>query len=156
MKYSSLTEIYSKLDKTTKRLEKTHILSEFLKKVKTNDLKDAILLLQGKVFPDWDERKVGIADRLLLKAINTASGKSIEKLEENWKKTGDLGDTAENSISGKTQGTLFSEELTIKKVIENLQKLSELEGKGTVERKVQLVAELLTSAKGEEAKYIAR
>jgi len=33
MEYSKLVEVYEQLNKTTKRLEKTHIISEFLKDV---------------------------------------------------------------------------------------------------------------------------
>mgnify|MGYP001481470470 CR=1 FL=1 len=63
MKYSKLAELYEQLDKTTKRLEKTHILSEFLKETPAEDIDKVILLLQGKVFPSWDERKIGFASK---------------------------------------------------------------------------------------------
>ena len=42
------------------------------------------------------------------------------------------------------------------KVFENLRKLVELVGKGSVDKKISLISELLTSASGEEAKYIVR
>ena len=41
--------------------------------------------------------------------------------------------------------------LTVKKVFSNLRKLAEESGSGSVDRKLQLIAELLTSAKGNEA-----
>ncbi|PIN75716.1 DNA ligase [Candidatus Woesearchaeota archaeon CG10_big_fil_rev_8_21_14_0_10_37_12] len=154
MKYSSLVEVYEQLESTTKRLEKTHILSEFLKKA--SDLEHVLLLVQGKVFANWDERELGMAGRLIVKAISRSSGASSDKVEVIWKKTGDIGEAAEQLIGKKTQSTLFSQSLTAKKVFENLQKLAELEGAGTVDRKVQLVAELLTSANSKEAKYIVR
>jgi DNA ligase-1 len=46
--------------------------------------------------------------------------------------------------------------ITTKKVIENLRKLPELEGKGTVDKKLSLITELLTSANFIEAKYLVR
>ncbi len=153
MKYSELVEVYSKLEATTKRLEKTSILSEFLKS--TSD-EYALLLVQGKVFPNWDDRVLGMASKLVLKAISTATGASAEKIQKSWRKSGDLGTVASELTVRKTQATLFSKELTVRKVFDNLHKLAEMEGAGTVDRKVQLVAELLTSAKPEEAKYIVR
>jgi len=42
------------------------------------------------------------------------------------------------------------------KVLDNLKKLPELEGKGTIDKKLSLISELLTSASGIEAKYIIR
>jgi len=50
----------------------------------------------------------------------------------------------------------MQKELTTEKVLENLKKLPGLIGKGTIEKKLSLVAELLTSASEIEAKYIVR
>jgi len=156
MKYQALVGVYEQLEGTTKRLEKTFYLSEFLKTVPTEELDKVMLLVQGRVFPDWDERKIGMAARLLLKAINTASGVDTAEIEKDWKKTGDLGQTAEKTIGKKKQATLFTSELTVAKVFANLQKQATIEGAGTVNKKVKLIAELLTSAKPKEAKYIIR
>ncbi|MBR9692037.1 DNA ligase, partial [Candidatus Woesearchaeota archaeon] len=156
MKYSDLVKIYEELEKTTKRLEKTSIISEFLKTLSETALKETILLLQGRVFPQWDERKIGVASRLVLKAISQATGISSDKIETHWAKIGDLGDVAVEFIKEKKQATLFSSSLTVKKVFDNIQKLATLEGAGTVNKKVGLIAELLTSAKPKEAKYIVR
>jgi len=156
MKYEELVEIYEKLESTTKRLEKTFIISKFLKKISKEDLSVNVLLIQGKVFPNWDERKIGVASRLILKAINKATGISPNDVEKEWKRLGDLGDVAEKLTERKKQVTLFSRELTVKKVFDNVRKLAELEGSGSVDRKMQLIAELLTSAKPLEAKYIVR
>jgi DNA ligase-1 len=156
MKYSELVEVYRKLEATSKRLEKTHHLSEFLKKTGASDIEEVMLLLTGRVFPAWDERKIGVASRMMIKALAKATGDSPDSVERSWKKTGDLGDTAELLISKKKQRTLFSSELTVSKVFNNIQKLAEMTGEGTVEKKVQLIAELLTSAKPIEAKYITR
>lgn len=156
MQYNKLVEVYEALEKTTKRLEKTYIISELLKQTTAEDLPTIILLLEGRLFPTWDEREVGVASRIILKSISTASGIEISKIENEWKKTGDLGLVAENLIKTKKQATLHSSELSVKKVFTNLRELAELEGVGTVERKIQLIAELLTSAKPKEAKYITR
>jgi len=156
MEYIKLVDVYQKIEKTTKRLKKTYIISELLKTTNTEDLPIIILLLQGKLFPGWDEHKIGVASRLVLKAISTATGIKINKIESEWKKTGDLGIVAENLIGVKKQATLFSRALIVKKVFNNLRKLAELEGAGTVEKKLQLIAELLTSAKPVEAKYVVR
>ncbi len=156
MEYIKLVKIYEELEKTTKRLEKTYIISEFLKTTNVDDLPVITLLLQGKLFPNWDENKIGVASRLILKAINTATGISTPKIEQEWKKTGDLGIVAENLVKQKKQSTLISHDLSVKKVFENLRKLATLEGVGTVDKKIKLIAELLTSAKPIEAKYITR
>ena len=156
MDYSKLVNYYQKLEKTTKRLEKTKIVSELLKKTPEDKLETVIFLLEGRVFPKWDESKVGISSRLMLKAINSATGVSPEKIEKEWAKKGDLGTVVEDLIKTRKQTTLFSKKLTITKVFENIQKLATLEGKGTVSKKINLITELLTSATPEEARFIAR
>ena len=154
MHYEELVRIYSQLEKTTKRLEKVDIISEFLKKTDKEDLDKIIKLLQGKVYADWEELKLGMSERLILKAINKTTGVSQNAIENLWKKTGDLGKAAEELIKNKYQRTLTSKKLTLEKVYENLRKLAEMEGEGTVDRKVLLVSELLSNSDPLEAKHI--
>lgn len=156
MKYQQLCGLYQQLDSTAKRLEKTWLISRFLQKADAKELPAIILLLQGLIYPEYDERKIGIASRLLVKAINVATGIEAAKIEEEWKKTGDLGLTAERFIAKKKQATLLSRDIDVEKVLANLRRASGLEGEGTVERKVKLIAELLTSAQPVEARYIVR
>ena len=156
MEYIKLAELYKNLESTTKRLGKTHYISELLKKIPKQDLQETILLLEGRLFPAWEEKEMGVASRLVLKAINKATGISTEEIEKTWKKTGDLGIVAEELVNKKKQRTLFSKELTTGKVFFNLRKLPELTGIGAVEKKISLIAELLTSAKPLEARYIIR
>ena len=154
MYYEELANIYSELGKTTKRLEKVDIISEFLKKVSKDELSKVIYLLQGKIYADWENFKLGISQRLILKVINQATGIPANKIEDLWKKKGDLGKVAEELIRTKHQRTLSSKKLTLNKVYDNLRKLSSFEGEGTVGKKVSIVTELLSNADSEEAKYI--
>ncbi|MFH1316417.1 MAG: ATP-dependent DNA ligase [Candidatus Woesearchaeota archaeon] len=156
MQYKKIVDLYIQLDSTTKRLGKTYYISEFLKHIPTDEIKIVALLLQGKLYPAWDKRDIGVAARIVLKAISVSSGISTEKVEREWKKTGDLGDCAHNLIGIKKQTTLVSHDLSVDKVFNNLRKLAELEGQGTVDKKVHLIAELLTSSSPDEAKYIIR
>jgi DNA ligase 1 len=156
MQYSELCETYEELEKNSSRLKKTEILAGFLKKIKKEKNKEIIYLLQGKAFPDYDEREFGISDKLVIKALAKASGESSENLIEKWRKLGDLGLVAESVMKKKKQGTLFSNKLTTEKVLTNLQKLPDLIGKGTIDKKLNLISELLTSSSGTEAKYITR
>jgi len=156
MLYSKLAELYENLGNTTKRLEKIEILSKFLEYLSEKD-KDILYLLNGEIYPTYDERKIGISNQLVIKAISKASGNSPDKVVQEWKKIGDLGKVAEKLINTKKQSTLFlKSHLTTDKVIENLRKLPELEGEGTIEKKLILITELLISASPIEALYIVR
>ncbi len=156
MIYKELVAVYEQLEGTSKRLEKTWCIAQLLKKTPLEDLEHLCLLLQGRLFPAYDEREVGVASRLVIKALSLATGHSTDKVEQLWKRTGDLGKTAELLIAKKHQATLAQQHLTVRKVFENLRKLAELEGEGVVDRKLKLIAELLTSASPLESKYIIK
>ncbi|MAG52786.1 MAG: DNA ligase [Nanoarchaeota archaeon] len=156
MDYKKLAEVYEDLEKTSKRLEKTSILSKFLKAIPKSDLQNIIYLIEGRVFPQWDERKIGFSSRSTIKAISVASGNSFEKVESLLNKKGDLGLVAEELMKKKKQRTLHSKKLVVKDVFENIRKLAELEGKGTVDKKVGLITELLGNSNYKEAKYVVK
>jgi len=156
MHYSKLCEIYEELEKNPSRLKKTEILSEFLKAIKHEKHREIIYLLQGRVWSDWEEKEFGISEQLTIKALAKSTGKPEQEIVKKWKKIGDLGEVASEVFKNKSQHTLFSAKLTTEKVLENLQALPELVGKGTVDKKIGLIAELLSSASPLEAKYITR
>lgn len=155
MKFKQLVEVYSKLERTTKRLEKIDILSEFLKKVPKQD-KDLMYLLLGDIYPEYDERRIGISDKLVIKALGKSLGIDKDKIIQKWKEIGDLGKVAEELTRKKAQATLSNRSLDVQKVLDNLRKLPGLEGTGTISKKIGLISELMTSATPLEALYLSR
>ena len=155
MLYKRLAELYKESSSTTKRLEKIEILKKFLIQINEND-KDVMYLLLGDIYPAFDERRIGISNQIAIKAISKATGTDSKEVIKQWKKIGDLGDVAEKLTKNKKQSTLQSYKLTVKKVVDNLRKLPELEGKGTISKKLGLITELLTSAEPLEALFLVR
>lgn len=156
MDYSKLASLYEDLVSTTKTLEKTEKITNFLKKVKSEELEDIVLLIEGRIFPEWDSTKIGVGRQTVKKAIALSAGRSDAEVTSEWKKLGDLGEVAQKMLAKKSQGTLFSKKLTVKKVVDNIRKLAEMEGSGTVSKKIALVSELLSSANAVSAKYVVR
>ena len=156
MLYSEFVEVYEALRKTSKRLEKETILAGFLKKLAEKGKSEWVYLLRGRVVPDYDSKEFGISGQLTIKAIAKSLGVKSEKVVERFRKIGDLGEIAEEFVLKKGQGTLFFEKLSVEKVFSNLRKVMDIEGKGTVDRKMILLSELLGQATGKEAKYIVR
>ncbi len=155
MNYKKLAELYESLSSTTKRLEKTKILSGFLKDLHESD-KEVLYLLLGDVYPEYNKKKIGISSQLVIKSISKATGTEKDKVIKEWKHLGDLGKVAEYLTKTKKQHTLQSHILTTEKVLDNLRKLPALEGKGTVDKKIALITELLTSASPVESLYLVR
>jgi DNA ligase-1 len=156
MDYLSLVGYYKKLEEVSAKLEKTRILARLFKEAPLNELDKVVLLVQGTVFPKFTGYELGIATQMMIKAISKATGVSMDKIEKEFAKVGDLGLVAEKFIKEKKQVTLFTKKLTIEKVFKNLQELAFVTGAGSQERKLALITELLVSAKPEEARYIVR
>jgi len=155
MRYKELAEFYEEASATTKRLQKIAILEKFLKHLDEKD-RDVMYLLLGDIYPEYDERRIGISTQLAIKAISKATGSEEKHVVHEWKTIGDLGKVAEALTAHKKQSTLHSHVLTTEKVLENLRRLPALIGKGTVNKKLSLITELLSSASPVEAKYLIR
>lgn len=156
MKYENLVNVYEKLNNTTKRLEKTEILSNFLKTVDSKLLPPVTLMCLGKVFPSWSEEEQGIGDKLVMKAVADVAGVSVDEVEDKVRDEGDIGAASEVLVKNKKQMTFFSQPLTIEFVYNNLRKLTKISGNRSTSRKISIILELLSSASAVESKYICR
>lgn len=154
MLYKELVNLYEKLDGTSKRLEKTYMISVFLRTVPEAVLKDAIALIQGKIFFDSEEKNTGISTQFIIKALTKTTG--VKNIEDYWKKYGDLGSVAFEILSKKKQFTLVQKELTISEVLSKLRQLETYEGKGSTDTKLNVISELMLHSEPVEAKYIIR
>ncbi len=156
MLYSELAEQFDVLERTSSRLEMTSMLSEFFKKTDPKELKDVVYLCQGKLHPDFYGVELGMSDKLVLKAISSASGTPIAKTEQMWIEKGDPGTVAEELMSRKKQMTLFSEPLTLKRVMNNLLTIEQEDGRDSQNKKTKYLAQLLHDSSSIEARYICR
>jgi len=156
MKYSLMADAYEKIEATTKRLEMTDYLVEFLKKTPKDAVDKVAYLTQGKLYPDFVGIEIGVAEKLAIRAVARATGRSEKEIEENMKKTGDLGETTQKFLEKKTQVTFFQETLTVEKVYDTFDKMARSTGAGSMDQKINLLAGLLSNATPKEAKYIIR
>ena len=157
MDYLDLAKIYESVESTTLKTQKASIISKYLTLSRHNrDIKDIILLLQGRIYPEWSEKEIGIASKLMISSISKAYGVPKTLVEEKWIELGDIGFIAETLHKTKRQSTLFTTELTIRKVIDNLRKIADTDGFRSQQKKMNLITELLTSASPLEARYITR
>jgi len=156
MDYLVLVKTYQELESVSAKLKKTEILARLFSQTPTEELNKVVLLAQGLVYPKYTGLELGIATQMMIKAISKATGIKPEVVEEKFKKTGDLGLAAEECVKLKKQVTLFTKKLTIDFVFKNLQELALVTGKGSQEKKLKIIAELLASAKPEEARYVVR
>jgi DNA ligase-1 len=159
MLYTKLVDIYEALNSTTKRLEKTEILADFLKLIGENEpqiLPAVTLMSMGRIFPTWSQKELGIGSKLLMKAIALAVGVTAGEVEDQVRETGDIGMASEKLFYRKSQVTLFTRSLTISKVYNDLVKIADISGGRSQYKKIDILLGLLSSASPLEAKYITR
>ena len=156
MKFSIISDAFQKMESTSKRLELTDILVKLIQEIPKDVISKAIYLIQGKLRPNFEGVELGIAEKLVMKAMSKSSGIPLKKIEDDYNKGGDLGQTAENILQQKIQTTFASETITLEKVYETLFKISKLEGKGSQEMKMRYVSSMLNDATPQESKFILK
>ncbi|MDC0203545.1 ATP-dependent DNA ligase [Candidatus Nitrosopelagicus sp.] len=156
MKFSIISDAFQKMEGTSKRLELTDILVKLLQDIPQDVISKAIYLIQGKLRPNFEGVELGIAEKLVMKAMSKSAGIPLKKIEDDYNKGGDLGQTAENILQQKIQTTFASEIITLEKVYETLFKISNLEGKGSQEMKMKYVSSMLNDATPQESKFILK
>lgn len=156
MDFTDIAKMFDRLESTSARLEMTAILADFFKDCNPDDLRSIIYLSQGKLHPDFYGVELGMADKLVLRAIAFTSGTKDSKVEEMWVKEGDPGAVAEKLIGTKKQMTLFSEPLTLDRVVKGLTLIETAEGKDSQDKKMKHLANLLHDSGPLEARYLCR
>jgi len=156
MKFSILAESLNKMESTTKRLELTQHLVELFEKTPREVVSIIVYLLQGKLRPDFEGVELGVAEKLAIRAISKSSGLTVKKIEEEYQKSGDLGQAATKILEQKTQTTFLMENITVERVYETLFKIAKLEGVRSQDMKMKYISSLLNDATPLEASYILK
>jgi len=157
MLYKELCRYYQRLEAETGKIAMMKILSDCFKKADPEEVDKIAYLTLGKLWPDWKGMpELGIGEKLTMRAISRATGVDVKKIEDIYKRKGDLGETAAFLVSQKRMMTLFQKELEVKDVYEAFRKIALASGPGAMDMKVRILTGLLVSASPIEAKYIVR
>ncbi|MGD8299581.1 MAG: ATP-dependent DNA ligase [Nitrosopumilaceae archaeon] len=156
MKYSILAESLNKMESTAKRLELTQHLVELFQNTPEGIISKIIYLLQGKLRPDFEGVELGVAEKLAIRAIAKSSGIAVKKIEQEYRKTGDVGQAATIILEQKTQTTFLVEDISVERVYETLFKIAKLEGTRSQDMKMKYISSLLNDATPLEASYILK
>lgn len=148
MKFSQLAKLFEELEKTSSYNEMKKKLAAFFKKTPKQEIKQTTYLLLGTIDSHYSDTNIGMADKMVIKAIAKSGKQKEEKILAEYKKQGDIGKTAEK-YSGNGN-------LTVTQVFDTLHSIAKTSGKGSQEQKIKQLADLLSKANAIQAKYIAR
>jgi len=156
VEFAVLAEAFSKMESTTKRLELTQYLVELFEKTPKEVISKIVYLLQGKLRPEFEGVELGVAEKLAIRAISKSSGIPVKKIENEYRKGGDLGRAASIILQQKTQTTFLVEDITVERVYETLLKIAKLEGARSQDMKMKYISSLLNDANPLEASFILK
>lgn len=150
MKFQDLVVYFERLEATSKRLEMFEILADLFRRAGSEEIAEIIYLSQGQLLPSFHGLEMGMSEKLLIRAIAMATETPAEEIGRQFKKSGDLGKTAELFVKGKGRG------LSILEVYQTLLTIAKTAGEGSVEKKISLLSDLFSKAQASEAKIISR
>lgn len=156
--YSALASTFADIQATTKRLEITEILTQFLVRVikrSPDNLLQVVYLCINRLCPDYEGLELGIGESLLIKAIAQSTGREVARIKKDLEAQGDLGLVALNSK--KNQPTMFKvSSLKVPQVFKQLKEIAVVSGNKSQDRKIGMIKKLLASCQGEEPKFLIR
>jgi DNA ligase-1 len=98
---------------------------------------------------------LGLAEKLAVRAVATATGTEAGQVTARIRETGDLGVAAEQLLAA-ADGNRAAASLEVGGVVQTLHRIAEAEGTGSQGRKLELLAGLLAQATPLEARYLLR
>ncbi|MBN1389878.1 MAG: ATP-dependent DNA ligase [Candidatus Thermoplasmatota archaeon] len=156
MLYSDLCSFYGRIEELSGRLEMTDQLVELYRITPLELIETVVRLTKGEIRPGYEGLEMGVAEKLVLKALYMVTMLPVEEIEEERVRKGDIGSAAEILVGKKRQTSLFHEPLTVTRVFTSLTRIASVEGRSSQDLKLKLIAELLHDSTPMEAKYLTR
>lgn len=154
MKYEIVAEAYRDLERATGRLALIERLAALVAQTPVELLPTVCYLCQGLIAPAFAGIDLGLAEKLAVRAVATATGAEPAEVTAAVRETGDLGQAAEQLLA--TTAADRPPTLDVPVVVETLHEIAAAEGTGSQGRKLELLAGLLARATPLEARYLLR
>jgi DNA ligase-1 len=133
---------------TSKRLEKTALVADYLRLLPPGEAALAAIFLSGRPFPAYEEATLQVGGALLWRVISDLSGKSEHELTEIYRKHGDAGSVAAEALPARMESGL-----SLAAVQHVFSEIAAARGPAA---KPALLRRLLEHATPLEAKYIVK
>jgi DNA ligase-1 len=143
-----LADICEAIASTTKKLQKTALVADYLKSRTPEEATVSAVFLAGRAFPAWEEATLQVGGTLLWRVVQELSGKGEAALTEAYRKHGDLG-----AVAGEVLQAQTGEDVSVLEVSKTFREIAEARGPAA---KTTLVRDLLARVTPLEAKYIVK
>jgi DNA ligase 1 len=154
VKYEVVAEAYRDLEQASGRLMLIDRLTSLLALTPQELLPTVCYMCQGQVAPEFAAVDLGMAEKLALRGVATATGVEPGDVTAAVLEAGDLGQAAEHLLAATAADRKAS--LDVAAVVATLHQIAGAEGSGSQGRKLDLLAGLLALATPLEARYLLR
>ncbi|MBN1169870.1 ATP-dependent DNA ligase [Candidatus Micrarchaeota archaeon] len=154
--FSTVAAVFEQIEKKSGRLEMTGILAELFQKTGKEEIDKLVYIMQGILMPPYKGVDLGMGERFAVEAISATSGYSVYEVDRHYRKSGDLGDTAEELLKKRKQTALFTSEMDVGYVYNVMMKIALAGGSGSQDLKIKYLTELLNNASPMEARFLVR
>ncbi len=151
MNFKKFADYLSKLEETASRNKITEILADLLRKASDEEADKICYLSLGQLAPSYAGIEFNLAEKLMIRVISKAFNFPEEKVRQEYKRIGDLGE-----VGAKLRDNDLGGNLSVSAVYQDLYKIAKEGGNGSVERKISKMAGLLNKADALSCKYIIR
>jgi DNA ligase-1 len=143
-----LAETCEAVAATTKKLQKTAMVADYLKSRTADEAAVSAVFLSGRAFPAWEETTLQVGGSLLWRVVVELSGKDQAALTAAYRKHGDLG-----AVAGEVLPERSGQGLGVLEVGDAFRQIAAARGPAA---KTALVRDLLARATPLEAKYVVK
>ena len=154
MEYEVVAEAYRDLEQASGRLMLIDRLAALLAQTPQEVLPTVCYLCQGQIAPEFAGVDLGLAEKLALRAVASATSVEPEEVVAAVREAGDLGQAAELLLTATAGDRAPS--LQVAAVVDTLHQIAGAEGAGSQGRKLDLLAGLLALATPLETRYLLR
>jgi DNA ligase-1 len=152
MEYQVVAEAYRDLEAVSGRLALIERLAALVEQTPDKLLPVVCYLCQGQIAPEFAGVDLGLAEKMAIRALATATGAEALPVAARVREVGDLGQAAEQLLVAEDREPV----LTVNEVVATLFDIARAEGAGSQGRKLELLAHLLGRATPLEARYLLR
>ncbi|MBU2632161.1 ATP-dependent DNA ligase, partial [Patescibacteria group bacterium] len=166
MTFYKLSRYLEKMEETSSRLSLIDLLSDLFKETKSSsELMEICYLIQGRIAPFFAPIEMGMAEKTVAASIASAYGMEKSQVLKLFNKLGDMGKAAYELADKNEKNpklSLFDSqkkkktELTVEDVSSVFLEIAGFSGEGTVEKRQNLLTNLLQETDSLSVKYLVR
>ena len=155
-RFLDLAQVLEEIRGTPSKNEKVRLLAGYLKGMSPVDAGTAVRIASGRSSERGSKDEAQVGYSALLDVLRDVTGAGEEEVSKTYLRHGDLGEVAEELLSGKKEQPLFAEDLTLAALADAFARLRSAKGQGSASTKRGIVKSLILAATPLEGKYIVK